>query len=302
MSTPLKVYTQTEYNTGTVVTTDSNTNTFNPSSPIGSVPGSALVTLPGSSTGVAYNQHTFVNPNTGTLWVTVEVDFSNLVMTNNDSFNFIHPRGILSTSVMFRVYIYKISGIHYLRLIHYSDGGVLVGQEYIPITLKTYRLDFELVRSSSISSNDANIKFWLDHIGVYNKTGFINYTAFPLINVLRLGAAAELDVGTNGSFRYGEVTVKDEPYVAQASPYQITVPKQPFISDGVVVTYKGTPNTCTYWEVVGVNNIIEGAAVGSIIQPILMTDGNGYAVNQYIASTNPADAGKTERIKVREGA
>jgi hypothetical protein len=82
----------------------------------------------------------------------------------------------------------------------------------------------------------------------------------------------------------------------------ITIPKSPSIGDGIFVTYVGTANICTYWEVVGVVAMVEGAPVGSLVHKILMTDDTGRAVNQYIASTSDADVGKIERVKVSEGA
>ncbi len=81
----------------------------------------------------------------------------------------------------------------------------------------------------------------------------------------------------------------------------ITIPKNPFISGGVPITYVGTPNICTYWEVVEFLDPGEGPGLGSLIHKILITDASGRAVNQYIASTTPGDAGKVERIKVSEG-
>lgn len=82
----------------------------------------------------------------------------------------------------------------------------------------------------------------------------------------------------------------------------INIPKNPYISDGVLVTYVGTPNICTYWEVVEFLDPGEGPGLGSMIHKILMTDADGRAVNQYIASTSDGDIGKVERIKVSEGA
>ena len=82
----------------------------------------------------------------------------------------------------------------------------------------------------------------------------------------------------------------------------ITIPKSPSIGDGVFITYVGTANVCSYWEVVGVVAMVEGAPVGNLVEKILITDADGRAVNQYVASTVPGDAGKLERIKVSEGA
>ena len=82
----------------------------------------------------------------------------------------------------------------------------------------------------------------------------------------------------------------------------VTIASNPIISGSTPVTYVGTPNVCSYWEVVGVIAEVEGAPVGSVIEKILLTNADGIAVNQYVASTIAGDAGKTERIKVSEGA
>jgi len=83
----------------------------------------------------------------------------------------------------------------------------------------------------------------------------------------------------------------------------VSVPNQNvYVDGGTLVTYQGTPHVCTYWEVVGVIAGVEVDPVGSMIEKIIMTDANGFAVNQYIGSSNDADGGKTERIKVRERA
>ena len=75
-----------------------------------------------------------------------------------------------------------------------------------------------------------------------------------------------------------------------------------YVSEGMPVTYVGTPNTCTYWQVVGVVATVEGNPIGSLSASMIVTDADGRAVNEYLPSTNDADVGKTERIKVAEGA
>jgi hypothetical protein len=71
----------------------------------------------------------------------------------------------------------------------------------------------------------------------------------------------------------------------------VTVQKQPSINDGMQVTFEGDSGICTYWE-------IDAGGVGSLSETIIVTDGNGIAVNQYTSSTNPADVGKTVTIRV----
>lgn len=82
----------------------------------------------------------------------------------------------------------------------------------------------------------------------------------------------------------------------------LNIPRFPAIGETVFVTYLGTPNACTYWEVVEFLDPGEGAPTGSLVFGILVADANGYAVNQYTASSTPGDVGKTERIKVSESA
>lgn len=82
----------------------------------------------------------------------------------------------------------------------------------------------------------------------------------------------------------------------------ITLPKKIGVGDGMYVTYKGTPNTCSYWELVQVQGTLETTGLGSLAKALIVTDSNGFAVNQYFAPASALDAGKTERIKVREGA
>jgi hypothetical protein len=84
----------------------------------------------------------------------------------------------------------------------------------------------------------------------------------------------------------------------------ITIPRcsSVFVDEGVLVTYQGTPNICTYWEVVSWVDPTEGTPKGSLVHSILVTDDNGFAVNQYIGSGSDGDAGLIERIKVSEGA
>jgi len=82
----------------------------------------------------------------------------------------------------------------------------------------------------------------------------------------------------------------------------LNIPRSPAIGESIFITYTGTPNACTYWEVVGVVAEVEGAPVGSLVSGILVADANGYAVNQYLASSTPGDVGAIERIKVSESA
>lgn len=81
---------------------------------------------------------------------------------------------------------------------------------------------------------------------------------------------------------------------------QIIAPRQSFVDGGVPVTYQGTPNVCTYWEVVGVDGESIVSPSGSVSREVVITDTDGFAVNQYVGSGDDADAGKIDRIRVYE--
>ena len=82
----------------------------------------------------------------------------------------------------------------------------------------------------------------------------------------------------------------------------IIAPGQIEIKGGFLVTFKGSPNKCAYWVVVGVSGASETTSVGSLLDIITVNDINGFSVNRYVASIDPLDSGKIERIKVTESA
>lgn len=82
----------------------------------------------------------------------------------------------------------------------------------------------------------------------------------------------------------------------------ITIPQNVEIGGGALITFKGTPNKCAYWEVVGVDGASETTPIGALFESITVNDINGLSVNRYVSSTTPGDSGKVERIRVRESA
>lgn len=82
----------------------------------------------------------------------------------------------------------------------------------------------------------------------------------------------------------------------------IIIPQSITIGGGGLITFKGSPNKCAYWEVVGFNGASETIPTGVLFQSVTVGDINGFSVNRYIASDDPLDVGKVERIKVSESA
>ena len=72
------------------------------------------------------------------------------------------------------------------------------------------------------------------------------------------------------------------------------------IGGGVTLTYKGNANRCIWWELVGVDAMVEGAAFGTLSQAQHITDADGYATATYTAPTSALDPDQWDRIKVHE--
>ena len=85
----------------------------------------------------------------------------------------------------------------------------------------------------------------------------------------------------------------------------VIVPSQPRIKGGVVLTAVGdAPDQALYWELAGLDPETqgEGPALGSLQWSVTRTDASSRAVNLYQSPTDPALAGRVERIRVRRAA
>lgn len=74
------------------------------------------------------------------------------------------------------------------------------------------------------------------------------------------------------------------------------------IKGGGTITYKGNANRCIWWELVGVDSLVEGAAYGSLSNVQDETDADGYATAIYTAPTANLLTTQWDRIKVHESA
>lgn len=72
------------------------------------------------------------------------------------------------------------------------------------------------------------------------------------------------------------------------------------IKGGGTITYKGNPNRCIWWQLVGVDTGIEGAAYGSLSHIQTETDGAGYATAVYTAPVVDLTVNQNDRIRVYE--
>ena len=82
---------------------------------------------------------------------------------------------------------------------------------------------------------------------------------------------------------------------------QLTIPAYiKNLDGGGTITYKGSPTRAIWWELVGVDSNVEGAAYGTITHAQPFTDTEGYATVSYRAPSASPGANKSDRIKVYE--
>lgn len=72
------------------------------------------------------------------------------------------------------------------------------------------------------------------------------------------------------------------------------------IKGGGTITYKGNPNRCIWWKLVGVDTGVEGAAYGSLTHIQVETDSGGFATAVYVAPTSNLTPNQNDRIRVYE--
>lgn len=72
------------------------------------------------------------------------------------------------------------------------------------------------------------------------------------------------------------------------------------VKGGGTVTYKGNPSRCIWWDLVGVDTGVEGAAYGTISNAQHVTDAGGYATVVYHAPVADPGVNRLDRIKVYE--
>jgi hypothetical protein len=72
------------------------------------------------------------------------------------------------------------------------------------------------------------------------------------------------------------------------------------IGGGGTITYKGNPDRCIWWELVGVDANVEVAPFGELANEQHITDADGYATVSYIAPESTLDPDQWDRIKVHE--
>lgn len=72
------------------------------------------------------------------------------------------------------------------------------------------------------------------------------------------------------------------------------------INGGGTISYKGSPSRCVWWELVGVNAMVETVPFGALSQAQRDTDVDGYATATYTSPTTSLGVNQWDRVRVHE--
>lgn len=112
-------------------------------------------------------------------------------------------------------------------------------------------------------------------------------------STLVIGGVAESSLLADGS---GRGTMK----LRLLTSENFIVPVKPAVGGGCAITYKGKPQSVTYWRLVGVGGDgFETEPVGRLLRDWVETGAYGYAVNYYKSPTDMDKAGRIDRVIVK---
>lgn len=159
-------------------------------------------------TTVIYGQKDLGSPNTaGKVRARCYIDPNTLTMANTNDIAFLLIRSATTTriSVWLR---YATVGGYQIYAVGTGDAGSQTSSNY-NITDAPHYVEVYMTRAANSTSADGTFTLWVDGVEKFTVT-YDNYDAFPSFQVVRMGAAADIDAGTSGTFYLDELIVNDD--------------------------------------------------------------------------------------------
>lgn len=125
----------------------------------------------------------------------------------NDSYLVSLMRGTTHTDRTSRMYMGNVTSTFGLLPTSYTEGATGLVSQFVNVAKAEMYIEEEFQRSSGAGVNDAVYTVWVNGSQIYQRTGFINYTSFGLVNQCWFGGAAEIDAGTSGTFTFGKLII-----------------------------------------------------------------------------------------------
>ena len=140
----------------------------------------------------------------------------------NDTFSLTRLRGTVSSNTISRIYIGNITSTFGVVPTSYAESATSLVSQFVAVDKAAMYIEEDFQRSSGVGVADAVYTVRVNGTQVYQRTGFINYTSFGLVNRVWMGGVQELDAGTSGTFTMGKIKITNgEPWIGEYVPYNL---------------------------------------------------------------------------------
>lgn len=153
-----------------------------------------------------YGQVDLSAPASGKLRIRFYVDPNGLTIGAGDDFVIFKDN---ENQVIMKL---RWNGASYLIVNSFQDDdGNWAGWDGPTITDGPHYIEYYITRETADGEDDGRIQQWID--GIYDHDEYFdNFNGFANLSWLRIGAVAEIDVGTSGNFFIDEFKVNDDGY------------------------------------------------------------------------------------------
>ena len=137
-------------------------------------------------------------------------DPNSIVMADRDSHYLFYGNAAAATPIL-RVELPNSKGIYQLRAAARNDSNGWVNSAWRTITDASHAIELDWTAASFAGANNGSLAFWIDGISVGSLTGIDNDTR--RIDSVQLGAVAEVDAGTRGTYYFDAFESRRASYI-----------------------------------------------------------------------------------------
>jgi len=135
---------------------------------------------------------------------------NSIVMLSGDTHYIFQGYAGTSTSVVRCAFRFN-SGAYQIRCILLDDSGIWQTSSWQTITNAYHSIEIDWRAATAVGANDGGLTFWIDGSQKGNLTGIAN--ASRRIDRVALGATAEIDTGTRGTYYFDNFESRRQTYI-----------------------------------------------------------------------------------------
>ena len=136
-------------------------------------------------------------------------DPNSIVMADRDSHYLFY--GYMGATPVLRVELRNSKGNYQLRAAARNDSNGWANSSWITISDAPHFIEFDWRAASFAGANDGTLAFWIDGVQVASLSGIGNDTR--RIDTTQLGAVAEIDAGTRGTYYFDAFESRRASYI-----------------------------------------------------------------------------------------